>query len=78
MPTMTSVNQRVVASRASRAAAPSDCLDAPTVLTLAAARRARGRRARADAGDASDDDASRDLATRARSRKRDMRADVCV
>ena len=78
MPTMTSVNQRVVASRASRAAAPSDCLDAPTVLTLAApARRARGRRARADAGDASDDDVSRDVATRARSRKRDMRADVC-
>ena len=76
MPMMTSVNQRVVASRASRAAAPSD--EALTVLPLVrAARRARERRARASGGDARDDDASRDAATRARARKRDMRADVC-
>ena len=74
MPMMTSVNQRVVASRASRAAAPSD--EALTVLTrVRAARRARERRA--SGGDARDDDASRDAATRARARKRDMRADVC-
>ena len=85
MPTMTSVNQRVVASRASRAAAPSDeALTVPTrvrALTVPtrarAARRARERRARASGGDARDDDASRDAATRARARKRDMRADVC-
>ena len=76
MPMMTSVNQRVVASRASRAAAPSD--EALTVLTrVRAARRAREWRARASGGDARDDDASRDAATRARARKRDMRADVC-
>lgn len=76
MPMMTSVNQRVVASRASRAAAPSD--EALTVLTrVRAARRARERRACASGGDARDDDASRDAATRARARKRDMRADVC-
>jgi len=76
MPMMTSVNQRVVASRASRAAAPSD--EALTVPTrVRAARRARERRARASGGDARDDDASRDAATRARARKRDMRADVC-
>ena len=76
MPMMTSVNQRVVASRASRAAAPSD--EALTVLTrVRAARRARERRARASGGDARDDDASRDAATRARARKQDMRADVC-
>ena len=70
MPMMTSVNQRVVASRASRAAAPSD--EALTVPT-----RVRERRARASGGDARDDDASRDAATRARARTRDMRADVC-
>ena len=76
MPMMTSVNQRVVASRASRAAAPSD--EALTVLTrVRAARRARERRARARGGDARDDATSRDAATRARARKRDMRADVC-
>ena len=76
MPMMTSVNQRVVASRASRAAAPSD--EALTVLTrVRAARRAHERRARASGGDARGDDASRDAATRARARKRDMRADVC-
>jgi len=71
MPMMTSVNQRVVASRASRAAAPSDeALTVPTRVRAA-------RRARASGGDARDDDASRDAATRARARTRDMRADVC-